>query len=272
MRMPVTKYVPVGVKKSGSVLGTLFALFFMVSLMGMICSWFFLNGARNSEYMYTNGKEVQVYISSYSSYSDIIDYEDGTSETVTRWRANFVYTDEESGKIFTGFTGPWTTERDARSQLGKKITITIDVESGKFVVGPKAKIKKPYRSFTLYKISIAATVIFCVSFVIFCFGVYRIQIRKRICAKIGGANSGTFLDESYLITGEVVASFGLVWYDIKVKYRDESGKERSRWARSLFTHREADFLREKRFIQIATFNNTFGVVEQMPVIKMVKTK
>ena len=269
MKTMVTEYVPVGVKKSGSVLGKLFALLFMASFMGMVCSWFFLNGARDSEYMYTNGKEVEVYIFSYSSYAEIIDYEDGTSETVTRWRANFYYTDEESGKMFSGYTGPWTTERDARSQLGKKITVTIDVESGKVFVGPKAKIKKPYSSFKLYKISVALTVVFCVSFVIFCFGVYRTQIRKRICAKIGGANSGTFLDESYLITGEVVASFGLVWYDIKVRYRDENGREHSRWAHSIFSHKEAVFLREKRFIQIAPYNNTFGVVEQMPVTKMV---
>ncbi|MDE6597046.1 MAG: hypothetical protein K2K60_00210 [Clostridia bacterium] len=270
MNTMVTQTVPIGAKKPRSVWGTLFALFFMLSLMGMVMSWFFWKGARDGDYMLVHGTEVQATITGYEMDFDTVEYE-GSSETVVGWRNTFVYKDK-SGREYPGVTEMWTREQDAKDQVDKTITVVIDLESGKYKLGSKDKLKSTYSSNTLYKLSVSLTVVFFVSLVIFGIGVYRTQIHKGICRKIGGQNSSAFLDENYLITGEVVAAFGLLWYYVRVKYRDENGKEHIRWANSRFTHKEANFLREKRFVRIATYYNALDIVEQMPVTKMVKTK
>lgn len=54
----------------------------------------------------------------------------------------------------------------------------------------------------------------------------------------------------------------LVCY-VKVKYQDESGATREKWARSWFTHKEAKYLQQKKIITIVPYKNTYGILEEI---------
>ncbi len=262
----VTEYVPVGVRKDMHSAESVIGAFCVLLFMATITVWLLWNGNFYGERMLVHGKEVQATVIG-------CEYEPGDDENASGWRSVFSYTDEESGKEFKGLGYLWSSKKDADSQIGATIPIVIDVENGRIELGKKSQFDKSYNHKRDLYIAISVTAAFAFSLYLVIYRViYRRNVNKAICKRIGGVNSTSYLTENLLVTGEVIAAFGLLWYYVKVKYRGNDGKECSRWARSLFTRKEAVFLREKRFIKIAPYKKTFGIVEQMPVKRTVKAK
>ena len=70
---------------------------------------------------------------------------------------------------------------------------------------------------------------------------------------------------NYCITqGEVTKVVKWIVCYVKVKYQDENGVMREKWARSWFTHKEAKYLQQKKTITIVPYKNTYGILEEIP--------
>lgn len=66
--------------------------------------------------------------------------------------------------------------------------------------------------------------------------------------------------------GEVTKVVKWIVCYVKVNYQDENGATREKWARSWFTHKEAEYLQQKKIIDIVPYKNTYGILEEMLVI------
>lgn len=56
----------------------------------------------------------------------------------------------------------------------------------------------------------------------------------------------------------------------KVRYYDNGGRVQESWAREWFTRREAEFLKEKKYITVVPYKGTYGILEKMPTVKKAK--
>ena len=107
---------------------------------------------------------------------------------------------------------------------------------------------------TDFTLACVFTGLLCVSAYLFFYrAVYRNKLDKNILEQ--ARNS--------VRDGEVTKVLKWIVCYVKVKYQDDNGVEREKWARSWFTHKEAKFLQQKKTINIVPYKNTYGILEKM---------
>ena len=98
-------------------------------------------------------------------------------------------------------------------------------------------------------------------------GIYRSVINYKIRKKLGLEENdyigGNKTNTDAIKTGEVTKVLKWIVCYVKVKYQDENGLAKEKWAQSWFTHKEAKFLKEKKTINIVPYKNTYGILEEM---------
>lgn len=240
----------------------------ITSIIGIavILMWLLWNCNLYGEYMLIYGKEVDATITDYEYFYETVNPESENPSTVSGWHNVYYYKDKANGYEYSGYCYWWATAEDAKKQLGTTIPIVIDTNSNMSTLGTKQQFNAHYDHERDLALAITFSVAFAASaYVLIYRGIYRDKLDKKIVEKIGGTVSGGFLGESYVVQGEVVCVFGLIWYYLKVAYTDKRGIKRRKWARAWFSRREARFLKEKRIINIVPYKNTYGVLEQISV-------
>lgn len=109
-------------------------------------------------------------------------------------------------------------------------------------------------------------------------GIFRSVLNYKIRKKVGvstiekvtedspkyiNENIDKLLHPEVISQGEVTKVRKWIVCYVKVKYNDESGATREKWAQSWFTHKETKFLQEKKTITIVPYKNTYGILEKM---------
>lgn len=230
--------------------------------------WLLWNGNLYGEYMLVNGKEVSATITGYEFFRETVNIESDSPLTVSGWRNIYSYRDDASGREYSGVCYWWKTEADAKAELGKTIPVVIDVNGTYSSVGTKQQYNVHYDHSRDLALAVSASALFAFFVYILIYrGIYRDRLNAKISEYIGGTSENGFLADSYVVKGEVVGAFGLIWCYIKVAYRDNSGYVVGRWARSWFTRKEMLYLKNKRYINIVPYKNTYGILEQMTVGK-----
>ncbi len=98
---------------------------------------------------------------------------------------------------------------------------------------------------------------------IFLFVFYRVVYRNKLNQNILDSLQSGFINIS-ITQGEVTKVIKWMVCYVKVKYKDERGVTREKWARAWFSHKEVKYLEKKRIINIVPYKNTYGILEVMP--------
>lgn len=167
------------------------------------------------------------------------------------------------GKRYSGSCGLGRasyTEKDAQSKIGTKITIVIDPNSTDSKVCTLDYLASNEDNLnTDFTLACVFTGLLCISaYLLF----YRVVYRNRLDKKINNILEHRFV-ENCATQGEVIEIFGLIWFYVKVQFVDDRGIAQIKWARAWFSRREAKFLKEKKFINIVPYKNTYGILEEM---------
>ncbi len=138
----------------------------------------------------------------------------------------------------------------AESLIGSKITIVIDPNGTDCINGTLSSLSR-YKNniYTDLPLACVFTGLFCISSYLF---FYRVVYRNSVDNKILKRVDARFVTNC-VSKGEVVKTFGLIWFYIKVKYQDENVKTQEKWARSWFTRKETKFLEQKKYIKIVPY-------------------
>ena len=242
----------------------------ITSIIGIavILTWLLWNGNLYGEYMLVHGKEVEATITEYEFFQEVVNPESDSQSYVSGWHNVYCYKDDASGQKYSGYCYWWETAEDANSVLGTTIPVVIDPNSNQSTLGTKQQFNVHYDHERDLALAVSVSVLFLISLYVLVYrGIYRDKLDKNIVDRVGGTEANGFLGESYIVTGEVVCVFGLIWYYLKVAYTDKNGFKRQKWARAWFSRREAYYLKNKRFINIVPYKNTYGVLEKMTVEK-----
>lgn len=233
------------------------AAFAAFALLSFIFWMLFREDYFNNKLLY-NGVEVEAEIVDvfFCEHSD----DDGTYSSW--YEGVYLYVAPE-GKRYSGSCGlgAWSyTERDAQSKIGTKITIVIDPNSTDSKVCTldylASNEDEKNKDFTL---ACVFTGLLCVSAYLF---FYRVLYRSKLDKKLSKKQECNFLQKN-TTTGEVIEIFGLIWFYVKVQFVNERGIAQIKWARAWFSRREAKFLKEKKYINIVPYKNTYGILEEM---------
>lgn len=214
---------------------------------------------------YYNGVEVEAEIVSVD-YVDIDDNDDSGHST-RYWATYYEYISSE-GTEYSGQYHLYPKKEQAQAHIGDKLKIIIDPNSDESTLSDFEFLESNLNNIYVdLPLACVFSGMFCVSaYLLFYRVVYRNVMDKNILKKYGTS----FINRA--AEGEVIKTFGLLWYYVKVKYYDEKGIPKEKWARSWFTRNEAKFLEQKRFIKIAPYKNTYGILEEMPIEKKSKQK
>lgn len=246
----------VGVRKGLKPYQIVISVLLGVSILSAIVCGCILLGDYDTYEMAENGVEVEAHIVDVQRVR--VDTDDSWYYT---WRSYYEYVAPD-GVSYSGVYGSHSSKEAGEKYIGESVTITINPLNGKSSVKPLSQFvshrEDIYRDFTLF-------CALCGGFlVILCWFLYRVAYRKIIDGKIlkyvRCAYVGTPISD-----GEIVRCIGLFWFYVKVRYYDDGGIAHEKWARELFSRREAAFLTEKQFINIVRYKNTYGILEKMPV-------
>lgn len=259
--------VDIGIKNK-RIFTDLAGIFTAITGMAVILMWLLWNGNLYGEYLLIHGKEVDATITEYEYFSEIVNIESENPSTISGWHNVYYYKDDANGHEYSGYCYWWKTAEDAENKLGTTIPIVIDTNSNHSTLGTKQQFNVHYDHERDLALAVSVSVLFLISLYVLIYrGIYRDKLDKKIVDRIGGTMANGFLGESYIVTGEVVCVFGLIWYYLKVAYEDKSGVKRKKWARAWFSRREAHYLKNKKFINIVPYKNTYGVLEKITVEK-----
>ncbi len=246
----------IGIKNSFKIYQAFLTAAFVAFVVLTIIFWIFYQGDIFIDNLYYNGIEVE---------AEIIDYycTDATPDSTTSssyvYEGVYLYISPE-GKEYSGTRVLGGSEKAAQAMIGTKITIVIDPNgtdstdsSMEYLIAYHGKASS---DFTL---ACVFTGLLCVAAYLF---LYRVVYRNRLDKKILERANGRFVSNC-VREGEVTKVLKWVVCYVKVKYQDESGATRERWARAWFTHKEVRFLQEKKTITIVPYKNTYGILEEM---------
>lgn len=258
------KYI--GVKKGGGLRCFFIGLISFILFFTCVILWGVYLKNYADEILIRNGVEVE---------ATIVDYVWGTSEVgdmVEDYSLIYKYVSED-GRVYTGVYSRVSFQKVAKEAIGKKVTIVID---------PNSSLSRPRRLDQLgtleglrYKSDLitaiaASCIALPIALYLFSYRlVYRSvldsKIRRRLPERVNDylKASGTEIKALPIVLGEVVKVRGWLIKYVKVNYRDEKEVRQEKWARAWFTRKEAIFLERKKFINIALYKNTYGIVEQM---------
>lgn len=251
----------IGVKKTVKLYQILVIVLFVISVIALIvfgCIWL---GDYDKYEMAKNGVEVEAKITEVQR--DMVDTDDSWYYT---WHAYYKYVSPENVS-YSGVYRSYLTQEEGEKHIGDIVTITINPNNGKSSTQPLSyfieRKDDVYRDFTVF------CALCCCFLVIAAWFSYRVIYRKIIDEKILKRVKCSYVGTPS-VDGEVVCCIGLFWFYIKIRYYDDEGIAHEKWSHELFSRKEALFLREKQFIRIVPYKNTYGVLEEMPV--KIKTK
>ncbi|MBD5131326.1 MAG: hypothetical protein HDT28_01845 [Clostridiales bacterium] len=211
--------------------------------------------------MLRNGIEVEAEIVDIME----IDLSSADSTSIERgWECIYMYVAPDGVK-YTGGVGSFSQKRYAVEHLGEKVRIVIDPTDGSSTYGTLAGIAYYWQKYHQIDLILACVFIGLLCMAAYLF-FYRVVYRNRLDKKILEHASGIFASDC-VREGEVTKVLKWLVCYVKVRYQDESGVTREKWARSWFTHKEAKFLRQKKTINIIPYKNTYGILEEMQVAK-----
>lgn len=202
-----------------------------------------------SEMLNKYGIEVEAEISGYHRVS-----EGGDNIHNYNYETEYTYVASD-GTVYKGTDRIYGSESKAIERVGSKIIITIVPNST--ISSPKrhSELSKPN-----YELHLTLAIIFMVfipilGYLLFYRAIYRNETDKKI---IAGLENGSLT----LSQGEVICVTGWLMKYIKIRYKNDCHTE-EKWARTWFTHREAKFLKQKKFINIVPYKKTYGILEEM---------
>lgn len=246
----------IGIKNSFKIYYTLisglFAIFIALSVIFWICCW----SDYNNNKLLENGIEVKAEIVDIRE----IDTRPDDPNTIERaWVCIYLYV-APNGTRYSGEIGQFSQKKYAVEHLGEKITIVIDPINGNSDYGTLESLAKYKDSiYTDFSLACVFTCLLCVAAYLFFYRViYRLYLDKKILKQIESRYAN-----NCIIQGEVTKVWKWLVCYVKVKYQDENGTQREKWARSWFTKREAKFLQNKKTINIVPYKCTYGILEEM---------
>ena len=246
-----------GIKNSLKIYQAFIIAAFVVFCILSIIFWALVRGGLYYNNLLNNGIEVEAEVVDWYC----IDATPDETYATYVYRGVYLYVSPE-GKRYSGSCGLGaSTEKDAKLNIGKKITIVIDPNGSDSTASTLANLAS-YKNNINFNFSFAwiFTGLFCVSaYLLF----YRVVYRNRLDKKINNTLKSRFV-ESSATQGQVIKIFGLLWFYVKVQYNDDKGLPHKKWARSWFTRKEAKYLKQKKFINIIPYKNTYGILEEMP--------
>ena len=229
---------------------------FAISIILALIFWIYCYSDYNNNKLLRNGIEVEAEIVDVRE----IDISPGDSHTTRRaWECIYSYIAPD-GTEYSGWVGQFSQKKDALNHLGEKVTIIIDPTDGYSTYGTLESLDYRLKnSQTHLLLAWIFSGLLCVtSYLFFYRVVYRDKIDKKILKKVHCSYI-----EKIAVEGEIVKILGFLWYYVKVKYTDTKGTQ-TKWARSWFTRKEAKFLKQKKFVKIIPYKNTYGILEEMP--------
>ena len=251
----------IGIKKNRVLISALLILVALAFVITFVFMWWEYASQDKYKYLRENAIEVEATIVSYN-------YDYSTSDKNTKnWVTRYEY-ESGWGTIYQGRNAVHPDESTAKAEVGEKIKIYVDPNSD--------WSDKHLPSFN-YERALRDAIIWCfpvpiVLYLLIYRCIYRNVLNKKIKKKVYGS---TYNNDRIIHTplpntvtqGEVTKVVKWIVCYVEVKYQDENGATREKWARSWFTHKEAKFLQEKKIITIVPYKNTYGILEEMSISK-----
>ncbi len=271
----------IGIRKSRILINMLLG----VALVGCIifCAIMWACYKMNSEFEFwlKNGVEVEAEITDAKYFETV----DNVSDSVMydmRWVTYYSYTASDntvySGTAYVYRTNnPSDAEEIAKSKIGTTVAVIIDPNSDNSRLGKLNNISVEYTKDLVIAI-VSCLPLLLILYLLVYRGIFRSVINYKIRKKVGVStvekvteDSPKYINEDIdkllhpevISQGEVTKVCKWIVCYVKVKYNDESGVTREKWAQSWFTHKEAKFLQEKKTITIVPYKNTYGILEEM---------
>ena len=242
-----------------------FLLVLLTIAFGLISFFVWSNFGHLSDYEYLskNGIEVE---------AEIVDciYHREANHSTGNWVLIYEYK-SEWGTVYRESIGHYSSESVAQEHLGKKITVIIDPNSSSSYSGLKLEDLNSTPADYAKGLSVAILFSIPVPFVLYLLiyrCIYRNVMNKKMQKKAYGStyNNDRFIHipkPNTVTQGEVTKVLKWVVCYVKVKYQDEGGVMREKWARSWFTYKEAKYLQQKKTINIVSYKNTYGILEEI---------
>lgn len=249
----------IGINKNRMGVNLAFILIFVS--MCIICAimWGIYKANYTNAYWIENGIEVQAECVGWYS---IVDYNDMHREI---YYCKYQYVDS-NGKEYNAVQR-FLNKENAQSQIGEKITIVIDPNSNDLRHVDLENLKLTYERDYILAVIFSAPIPIA-TYLLLYRGIYRSAMNYMIRKKVGDRDndfvSGTNFNADAVKVGEVTITRSWIVSYVKVKYQDDHNKTREKWARAWFTYRDAKFLKQKKFIKIVPYKNTYGILEEMP--------
>ena len=244
----------IGVAKDITLPQIIIILIFVLLSALLVAAWVGYSGGVEYSRMYRTAEEVTAQI------FDVTSSEDSSGNTV--YRGQLIYVSDE-GKEYTGYTRDYSRHSDeAQSRIGEKVQALIFDDSDTCIEGTMKDLSAKARANrTDLILSVCITCAYPVSVYLFAYRfLYRRIADYKILRRLNPV--GDFIVKA-TTEGEVVYAGGFVVKYLKVRYADDRGIERVRWARNWFTPSEAKYLKDKKFIKIIPYKNAFGVYEEI---------
>ena len=246
----------IGIKNSFKIYQAFITAAFVAFAVLTIIFWIHYRSDKFIDNLYYNGIEVE---------AEIIDYycvdtkPDSTTSTEYAYEGVYLYVSPE-GKRYSGTRALGGSKKVAQAMIGTKITIVID-PNGTDSTDSSMEYLVKYHGKASFHLTLACvfTGLLCIAAYLF---FYRVVYRNRLDKKISEHTSGRFVSNC-VREGEVTKVLKWVVCYVKVRYQDENGLVREKWARAWFTHKEAKFLQEKKTITVVPYKNTYGILELM---------
>ncbi len=275
----------IGIRKSRILINMLLG----VALVGCIifCAIMWACYQMNSyfEFWLKNGVEVEAEITDAKYFETV----DNVSDSVmydSRWVTYYTYTAFDN-TVYSGTAyvyranNPNDAEQIAKSKIGTTVAVIIDPNSNNSRLGKLNDISVEYTKDLVVAIISCLPVLFILYLLVYR-GIFRSVQNYKIRKKVGVStvekvteDSPKYVNEDidkllhpeFITQGEVTKVWKWIVCYVKVKYQDENGLARERWARAWFTHKEVRFLQQKKTINIVPYKNTYGILEEMSATK-----
>lgn len=269
----------VGIKKHRVFISVLLWALSVTLILIILYMWWEYASQDRLKYLNENVIEVEATIVSYD-----YDMASSSDKHIYNWMTVYEYK-SEWGTVYRGSYALYTNEGMAKAQIGKTV---------KIYVNPNSSESFKRRPLYNYERAFRRAIIWCfpapiVLYLLIYRCIYRNVLNKKICKKYYGIaykkntitfrksckpyyglldinNTTIFTPPTDMVkTGEVTKVWKWIVCYVKVKYQDEHNETKEKWARAWFTHKEAKFLKQKKFINIIPYKNTYGIFEEMPL-------
>lgn len=176
---------------------------------------------------------------------------------------------------------PSDAEEIAKSKIGTTVAVIIVPNSDNSRLGKLNDISIEYTKDLVVAI-VSCLPLLLILYLLVYRGIFRSVLNYKIRKKVGVStvekvteDSPEYINEDkdkllhpeFIAQGEVTKVFKWIVCYVKVKYKDENGATKEKWARSWFTHKEARYLQQKKTISIVPYKNSYGILEEMPAKK-----